>query len=145
VGGGYADAGLSDRALIWMIARMMALTPLEFDPVAIRTCVKPAIDGEVRDSSIGWPVSRLFPHTRAVLAPDAIHHGIFFNTRRPQEEHINERLHWSVQEKHGRLCNYFGVPNTPYLPPNVPQGIGRDRVAEVTPEETMLAAAAASP
>ena len=138
VGGGYADAGLSDRALIWMIARMTVLTGLEFDQAAAKAIVKPKIDGEVRDSSIGWPVSRLFPHTRVVLAPDAIHHGIFFNTRRPQEEHINERMHWSVLEKHGRPCNYFGVPDTPYLPHNLPQAIPRDRVAEVAPEERML-------
>ena len=140
VGGGYADAGLSDRALIWMMARMMALTPLEFDQAAIKAAVKPNIDGEVRDSSVGWPVSRHFPHARIVLAADAIHHGIFFNTRRPQEEHINERVHWSVLEKHGRPCNYFGVPNTPYLPLNLPQAIPRERIAEVTPEESMLTA-----
>jgi hypothetical protein len=138
VGGGYADAGLSDRALIWMIARMMVLTGLEFARAAAKAILKPKIDGEVRDSSIGWPISRLFPHTRVVLAPDAIHHGIFFNTRRPQEEHINERMHWSVLEKHARPCNYFGVPDTPYLPHNLPQAIPRDRVAEVAPEERML-------
>ena len=138
VGGGYADAGLSDRALVWMVARLMALTRLEFDPAAVRAAVNPNVDGEVRDSSLGWPVSRLFPHARIVLAPDAIHHGIFFNTRRPQEEHINERVHWSVMEKHGRPCNYFGVPGTPYLPENLPQAIPRERVAEMTPEERML-------
>jgi uncharacterized protein (DUF2235 family) len=31
VGGGYPDAGLSDQALVWMIARLQALTGLEFD------------------------------------------------------------------------------------------------------------------
>jgi uncharacterized protein (DUF2235 family) len=138
VGGGYADAGLSDRALIWMVARMLALTALEFDQAAFKAAVKPNIDGEVRDSSVGWPVSRIFPHARIILASDAIHHGIFFNTRVPQEEHINERVHWSVLEKHGRLCNYFGVPDTPYLPLNLPQAIPRERVAEVTPEERTL-------
>jgi uncharacterized protein (DUF2235 family) len=139
VGGGYADAGLSDRALIWMVARLMALTPLEFDQAAVKAAVKANIDGEVRDSSVGWPVSRFFPHARIVLASDAIHHGIFFNTRRRQQEHINERVHWSVIKKHARACNYFGVPGTPYLPHNLPQAIPRERVAEITPEERMLA------
>jgi Uncharacterized alpha/beta hydrolase domain (DUF2235) len=31
VGGGYPDSGLSDLALIWMVARVRALTGLEFD------------------------------------------------------------------------------------------------------------------
>jgi hypothetical protein len=47
VGGGYADAGLSDRALIWMIARVQALTGLEFDSIAVKASTKPNIDGEV--------------------------------------------------------------------------------------------------
>jgi len=48
-------------------------------------------------------------------------------------------VHWSVIKKHARACNYFGVPGTPYLPHNLPQAIPRERVAETTPEERMLA------
>jgi uncharacterized protein (DUF2235 family) len=138
VGGGYADARLSDRAMIWIVARLLALTALEFDVSALKAAAKPNIDGDVPDSSLGWPVSRIFPHSRVVLSSDAIHHGVFFNTRESQEEHINERVHWSVLAKQGRPCNYFGVPNTPYLPLNLRQTIPRARVADVTPEERML-------
>jgi uncharacterized protein (DUF2235 family) len=35
VGGGYPDAGLSDQALVWMIARLQVLTGLEFDIDAV--------------------------------------------------------------------------------------------------------------
>ena len=47
VGGGRPDAGLSNIALIWMIARVQALTGLEFDVEAIKASVNPNIDGEV--------------------------------------------------------------------------------------------------
>jgi Uncharacterized alpha/beta hydrolase domain (DUF2235) len=36
VGGGYQQNGLSDEALIWMIARVQALTNLEFNIAAVR-------------------------------------------------------------------------------------------------------------
>jgi hypothetical protein len=138
IGGGYADSGLSDRALIWVIARLRALTMLEFDASALKAVTKPNLDGEVPDSARGWPVSRVFPHFRIVLSSDAIHHGIFFNTREPQEQHIEERVHWSVVMKRGRPCTYLGVPNTPYDPRNLPRAIPHNRVAAITPEERML-------
>jgi uncharacterized protein (DUF2235 family) len=49
VGGGCPDSGLSDEALIWMIARVQALTGLEFDPQAVKSNTKPNIGGEVVD------------------------------------------------------------------------------------------------
>jgi uncharacterized protein (DUF2235 family) len=139
VGGGYRDSGLSDAALIWMVARIEALTGLEFDPVRVKAVTRPAnADGEVYDSSKGWIVDEMFPHSRVVLSPDAIEHGAFTNTANPDEEHINERIHWTVMRKRGRPCTYFGVPNTPYEPPNVAAAIPPDKIAAITPEEQAL-------
>jgi uncharacterized protein (DUF2235 family) len=138
VGGGYTDVGLSDQALIWMIARVQALTGLEFDTAAVKASTKPNIDGEVANSSQGWPISQLLPYKRIILSPDAIHHGIFFNTRNPAEARINERVHWSVLAKRGRPCTYCGKPNTPYDPPNLPSSIPEEKVAVITLEERAM-------
>ena len=138
IGGGYADAGLSDQALIWMIARMQALTGLEFDIARVKAVTKPNVDGEVVDSSKGWFIDETFPHGRVMLSPDAIEHGLFTNTANPDEEHVNERVHWSVMKKLGRSCTVFGVPNTPYRPVNLPAAIRPDQIADITPEEQAL-------
>ena len=47
VGGGYPDSGISDLALIWMIARVRALTGLEFDMASVKSNAKPNIGGAV--------------------------------------------------------------------------------------------------
>jgi hypothetical protein len=129
---------LSDRALLWIIARLIALTRLEFDITAIKSGTKPKIDGDIPNSSVGWPISRIFPHLRAVLSPDAIRHGFLLNTRKPHEQHVNEKVHWSVIEKLERKCNYLGNPDVPYAPPNVASPIPSDRIAKMTDEERML-------
>jgi uncharacterized protein (DUF2235 family) len=138
IGGGYQDAGLSDQALIWMIARMQDLTDLEFDIARVKAVTKPNLNGEVVDSSKGWFIDEKFPHFRVVLSPDAIEHGLFMNTANPDEEHVNERVHWSVVKKLGQKCTLFGVPNTPYRPPNLPTAIRPDQIADMTPEEQAL-------
>src|SRR5215472_1621672 len=99
VGGGYAQSGLSDEALIWMIARVRALTVLEFDVAAVRSNTRPDIAGSVVDSTKAWPIDHAFPHYRRVLSPVAICHDYFTNREDPTEEHINERVHWSVISK----------------------------------------------
>ena len=138
IGGSYPDAGLSDLALIWMIARVQSLAGLEFDAIAVKACTKPNIDGEVYDSSKGWPVSQLLPHYRIILSPEAVHHGYLFNTKRADTENINERIHWSALAKRGRRCTIFGVPNTPYDPGNLPSIISTEKVAAITAEEQAL-------
>jgi len=138
VGGGYTDTGLSDQALIWMIARVQALTRLEFDTAAIKANTKPNIGGEVVDSSKGWLIDEQFPHHRVILSPDAIHHGYVSNTAVPAEEHINERIHWSVLAKRGKPCTVSGVANTLYNPPNLPSNIPPDKIATITTEEQVL-------
>jgi hypothetical protein len=140
IGGGNRDAGLSDQALIWMIARIQALTNLEFDVARVKAVTNPNVDGEVVDSTKGWIVDHLFPHLRVILSPNAIEHGALMNTENPKKEHINERVHWSVMQKRGRPCIVFGVPNTPYAPENLPARIRPDQVAEKTQEEQTLLA-----
>jgi uncharacterized protein (DUF2235 family) len=132
VGGGYADSGLSDQALIWMIARTQALSGLEFDVAAVRSNTKPNIGGVVVDSTQGWPVDHLFPHYRAILSPVAIHHGYFSNSKDPTEEHINERVHWSV------IAKRTNAAGARYSPPNLIVNIRPDQIAEITDEERTL-------
>ena len=138
IGGGYPDSGLSDQALIWMIARIQALTALEFDIAQVKAATHPNVNGEVVDSSKGWIIDETFPHGRIILSPDAIEHGFFFSTANSDEMHVNERVHWSVMKKRGQKCTVFGVPDTPYAPPNLPASIRPDQIADITPEEQAL-------
>jgi uncharacterized protein (DUF2235 family) len=131
VGGGYAESGLSDQALVWMIARVQALTGLEFDVAAVRSNTKPNIGGNVVDSTEGWPVDHAFPHYRKVLSPVAIRHGYFTNSENPTEQHINEKVHWSVIAKHRS-----GAAS--YSPANLPQTVEPEQIADITPEERAL-------
>ncbi|HLH50905.1 MAG TPA: DUF2235 domain-containing protein [Roseiarcus sp.] len=136
IGGGEADPRLSDLALVWMIARMQALTGLSFDADAVRAVAHRAdIDGEVYDSTVGWPIDHLWPHLRKILSPEAVIHGPFFNRAFSDREHINERVHWSAMRKRGRPGRVFGVDGTVYDPPNLPQNIPAGKIAEMTPEE----------
>lgn len=140
VGGGYEDTGLSDEALRWMIARVTALTGLEFDAGNIKARLKPDTDGTVYDSSKGWPIDEYLPHLRVVLSPDAIDHGYLRNTPNPGEIHINERVHWTVMKKLGRPCTINGVAGTAYRPANLPATIPPGRIAAITAEEQALMA-----
>lgn len=132
VGGGYPDSGLSDQALIWMIARVQALTGLEFDVESVKSNTSPDIEGIVVDSTKGWVLDHFWPHYRVVLSPVAIHHGYFFNSRDPTEEHINERVHWSVVSKR---TSHEG---TPYKPRNLPESIPANKIATISDEERIL-------
>lgn len=145
VGGGYDDAGLSDLTLLWMIARAQALTDLGFDDSAVRSSLKPNIDGEIYDSAKRWVVDSRFPHPRKMFSPDALSHSYLTNAGDAKEEHINERVHWSVLAKLGRPCSIFGKPGTPYDPPNLPaefksgEAAGlAGKIAPVTPQELDL-------
>jgi hypothetical protein len=132
VGGGYPDPGLSDQALIWMIARLQALTGLEFDSDAVKADTHPNIAGSIVDSTIGWPIDHAFPHYRTVLSPVAIHHGYVANTDDPHQEHINERVHWSVVTKRQARAT------AGYNPLNLPADIPAANIAAITDEEREL-------
>ena len=129
VGGGYPDSGLSDLALIWMIARVQALTQLEFDSAAIKANTTPDFGGLVVDSTKGWWFDHLFPHYRTVLSPHAIHHGYLFNQMKTDEENIDERVHWSVLQKRNA-----GAYNPRNLPPNIPPA----KITTITAQEQAL-------
>ena len=132
VGGGYPDHGLSDQALVWMIARVKALTGLEFNLEAVKVGTQPNIGGTVVDSTVGWPLDHAFPHYRKMLSPIAIHHGYFENTDDPSQEHINERVHWSVIAKNQDRTALA------YNPPNLPPNISSEKIAVLTDEEHEL-------
>ena len=138
VGGGYPQSGLSDEALIWMIARVQALTDLEFDIAAVKASTNPNLAEGVVDSTQGWVIDHAFPHYRTVLSPVAIAHGYVANSEDPTEEHINERVHWSV------IAKRANAPAIPYSPPNLPTNIRPDQIAEMTEEERTLLGQAAS-
>jgi Uncharacterized alpha/beta hydrolase domain (DUF2235) len=139
VGGGEVNSGLSNQALVWMIARIQDLTSLEFDIDAVKAIgAEVNIDGEVYDSTVGYPVDHRWPHLRKVLSPDAIEIGLLWNKTDPSMEHINERVHWSAIEKRGRRCTIYGKANTPYQPPNLPEDIPGDKIAEITLEERII-------
>jgi uncharacterized protein (DUF2235 family) len=132
VGGGYPQSGLSDEALIWMIARVQALTDLEFDIAAVRANTKPNLAEAVVDSTKGWVIDHAFPHYRTVLSPVAIQHGYFSNSEDPTEEHINERVHWSV------IAKRTNAAAIRYSPSNLLTNIRPDQIAEITDEERTL-------
>ncbi len=140
IGGGYVDAGLSDQALIWMIARLQALTGLEFDIDRVKAVTKPNPTGNIEDSAKSWWIDQTFPHGRVILSPDAIEHGLFFNTANADEEHVNEKVHWSVIERRNAASSLmFGKP-AKYAPNNLPATIPADKIAAITPEEQALLA-----
>ena len=132
VGGGYPDSGLSDSALIWIVARAQALTGLEFDLPFVKSNTRPNLEGVVVDSTKSWFLDEHWPHYRAVLSPVAIHHGYVFNSAAPDEENINERIHWSV------LAKRTSRTTPPYNPPNLPKEIPSEKVAAITGEERHL-------
>jgi hypothetical protein len=59
----------------------------------------------------------------------AIHHGYLINSKDPTQEHINERVHWSVLEKRRRGN---------YAPKNLPADIPLEKIATITEEERVL-------
>ncbi|MGE0234688.1 phospholipase effector Tle1 domain-containing protein [Methylocystis sp.] len=143
VGGGYPESGLSDIALIWMIARTQALTGLSFDNDAIRRMLLPNIDGDIPDSAEKYPIDRSFPRSREMFAAGAPANSLLWGGS-PDEEHVNEKVHWSVLAKLGRSCEIYGVDNTRYDPPNLKAAMARlgpdiaARIAYITPEEARL-------
>jgi hypothetical protein len=114
-----------------VVARIQSLTGLEFNVELVKANTKPNDEGVVIDSTKGWLVDHYWPHYRAVLSPVAIHHGYFFNSKNPDEEHINECVHWSVMAKHaGRT--------SPYDPRNLPLPVPVEKIAAMTDEEQRL-------
>jgi uncharacterized protein (DUF2235 family) len=66
VGGGYADSGLSDVALVWMIDKASACG-LAFDAKAVETTLNPRFNGTLKDS-MTWFYQRLGQEPRDIPA-----------------------------------------------------------------------------
>jgi hypothetical protein len=127
VGGGNSDPRLANLALVWMAARLQALTDLAFDDAAMAALGAAASpSGDVVDSTIGWPLDHRWPRLRAMLSPDAFDSGFFYDDDDPSRENVNERVHWSVLEK---------AADPDYAPRNLPAGLPPARVAAMTAEE----------
>ena len=123
-----------------MIARLQALTGLEFDVDRVKAVTRPNPTGNIEDSAKGWWIDQTFPHGRVILSPDAIEHGLFFNTANADEEHVNEKVHWSVLDRRNAASSLmFGQPAR-YAPNNLPATIPADKIAAITPEERALLA-----
>jgi hypothetical protein len=84
------------------------------------------------DSTRGWWLDHLLPHYRIILSADAIRHGYLFSWKDSKEEHINERIHWSVIEKRATTIGY--------APRNLPALIPPVSIAKITNEEEVLLA-----
>ena len=125
VGGGYPESGLSDIALIWMIARTQALTGLSFDEAAIRRALKPNIDGNIPNSAEKYPIDRNFPRSREMFPAGAPANSLVSSSGDPAEEQVNEKVHWSVLAKLGRSCNIYGARYARYDPPNLKEAMAR--------------------
>ena len=147
VGGSYLDSRLSDLPLIWMMARVTEIgrekfqSGLEFDPDLVRQKVRPSPLGTLYRSEKIWPISRIWPYIRPVLAPDAIEvRAIRWNGENPKERHVNEMIHWSVFERLGKPAPVEGKRNRVYRPKNL-EGlkVPQDRIAQRTVEEERLA------
>ena len=147
VGGGYPESGLSDIALIWMIARTQALTGLSFDEAAIRRALKPNIDGNIPNSAEKYPIDRNFPRSREMFPAGAPANSLVSASGDPAEEQVNEKVHWSVLAKLGRSCNIYGAANSPLRSskPERSDGAARldlaGRVASITRRGGPIAAA----
>ena len=101
VGGGYADRGLSDLALAWMMAEVQERTALRFNESEAMGMVWPCSAATLYHSSKrNW----LNP-ARAVLPPMPKTTGFgarimqMLGFRRRRFQRVNERLHWSVHER----------------------------------------------
>ena len=123
IGGGYDDRGLSDLALVWMMAEVQKRTGLRFN------------EGEAK--RLLWPCSaatlykttrtKLFNPIRPVLPPPPKPDGLWskfmrmLGFRRRRFVRVNERLHWSVRERCGYPATLVdGMKPCAYKPPNLP-------------------------
>jgi uncharacterized protein (DUF2235 family) len=114
IGGGYKECGLSDLALIWMIARVRDQTGLQFDEDYIKEHFWPCAACSLYRSNRGWLISGLLPFRRAI--PE---HG-----KRPQEgveRLINDKVHWSVRTRLGKVAIVDEHRYFRYAPKNLPK------------------------
>ncbi len=105
VGGGYPDRGLSDVALDWMIKRVRAHTPLEFDAGFIKAWIKPHAMGTIYESrSKIYAFSRVAPYQRVLGGnADWVSRTLKrFNAPAPGHHYVNEMIHQSALDRFGQ-------------------------------------------
>jgi hypothetical protein len=139
VGGSYPDSGISDLALIWMIARLQAFghekhkgSVLEFDTDFLARELNPKSSGTLYRSEKGWPISSIWPYRRPVLLADgALNVGVLWNWQDRNERHINEKVHWSVLERNAAADLRYSPGNMTFPPKP-------EQIAAKTPEEEAI-------
>jgi len=160
VGGGYGESGLSDLALIWMIARVEFLTGLKFSESYISKNFWPCAACSLYRSNRGWWLSSLLPYRRALFSKPKLM-DVWSGGKKEKRDMVpvNEKIHWSVIERLGRKAIVDEKINRNYAPENLPAEWGgkpwreadrplveRDeRVAQKTEREGQLIALCRKP
>ncbi|MDE0242659.1 MAG: DUF2235 domain-containing protein [bacterium] len=126
VGGGYVDAGLSDRTFLWMCANAKA-AGLGFHSEYMRRRVDPNLYGELRDS-MKWYYKILGPYPRPIPDPKAA---------------AGEAVHWSALQRLEFVTEiaYRNRPNRAVLANAI--AAGSPPVTAAMPEEDFHRAGAA--
>jgi uncharacterized protein (DUF2235 family) len=124
VGGGYIQTGLSDHALIWMMARVQEKTGLEFDEDYVRDNFWPCSACSAYRSYRGWWVSSIWPAIRTIpkvipkIVKTAV--GAAGGAALPgQGAILDGRVHWSVKERLKRISLVDQDRYEAYLPKNL--------------------------
>jgi uncharacterized protein (DUF2235 family) len=122
VGGSYANSGLSDLTLAWMMAKVQEKTGLKFNEDQAKADVWPCSACTLYTTT-RW---RWLNPTRAVLPGEATGLWAFLAGlwRRPAGTRINEKVHWSVKERLGWEHTLVdrGVPRK-YAPSNLKKNL----------------------
>ena len=120
VGGGYKQAGLSDHALIWMIARTHELTGLEFDTDYIAEHFWPCAACSLFRSYRGWVLDRIRPYVRPISTGVRVARELM-GTDASADRIINAKVHWSVRDRVGKLGLVDETKYRRYSPKNLPK------------------------
>lgn len=161
VGGGYLRSGLSDLALIWIMARVEALTKLRFSEDYIAKNFWPCAACSLYRSSSGWWwFTRLSPYRRPLFPGPKLIEAWFRGKKEKRKMiPINEKIHWSVVERLDRTAILDEKISKSYAPSNLPMrwkgkswpederlaAENDPRVAQKTPEEEALIEACRDP
>lgn len=114
VGGSYADSGLSDLALEWMIRRVAATTELAFDPAFVAEQVSRTanIRGKLYESRTKlYTVSKMAPFIR-LIGQNPVKLSWWrkwikrMNVRPGGQPYLNEMIHQSAIDRHQAGLGY---------------------------------------
>lgn len=137
IGGGYDRSGLADLALLWMMARVREHTGLDFDDAYIGSHFWPCAACSLYRSERGWLLSSVRPFKRLVLGPAQMME-IGRKGGKQKMEAVNEKVHWSVIERVGRVAIVDETRNRRYTPANLPADLLNKPRAEMEVDERVL-------